>query len=612
MMMKQLIKLFYIFMLLAVNVSCSESEEAETVGLKLSQNLLEFTSAEGIKRVTIKASGEWTAKSSQEWCTTKAYENDVAILVKKNYLAESRQAEVTISSGKDQAVITVTQAAGKGVLEAFVITSTKNTDLPKTGSGEISLSSNKEIVPIKVSVIDSKCSWYAAVIDDADFISFPEIVNLKESKSFNLVVSENPLAEEREAKIKFWSEYQGLKCEYVLTLKQAAGEGILNAFYVTSSEYPHLPMRDGATLTASYRKKDIPLQVVVESAEYKWSVEVVDGVDVVSIPELKDCEGSQKFTIAVNENPTAAERTAKIRISSKYHDLVCDYDLDLTQQLSQYTNLQVFAKEDELKVMSFNVYVDVDAASSMGWPNRKEACFEMIRYHRPALIGMQETMYSTSWTDLYNTLKKDGYDGFAIVRADGSQRGNREGTGILYDTNVLTMGKSGNFWLSNPSTAPYSGEVGRDWFGAQYMRVANWAIFTHKETGKTICYINTHLDLRQPARVKEMEFVMQKFEEFGADCDYWISTADYNAYENSDEMKIAYDKLKNARSAAPEGKRDYDRTYNGGKPSGGGVIDHVLCSKDMEVVEYHTIDDDYGNVAYLSDHYPVYAIIKIK
>ena len=38
-----------------------------------------------------------------------------------------------------------------------------------------------------------------------------------------------------------------------------------------------------------------------------------------------------------------------------------------------------------------------------------------------ALIGMQETMYSTSWTDLYNTLKKDGYDGFAIVRADGSQ-----------------------------------------------------------------------------------------------------------------------------------------------------------------------------------------------
>ena len=55
-----------------------------------------------------------------------------------------------------------------------------------------------------------------------------------------------------------------------------------------------------------------------------------------------------------------------------------------------------------------------------------------------------------------------------------------------------------------------------------------------------------------------------------------------------------------------------DRTYNGFSTSGGSVIDHVYCTKGMDVVEYHTIDENYGSAEYVSDHYPIYAIIKMK
>lgn len=611
--MKRLITLVLVlFMLVGLGSCSSGGDDAAASGLKLSQNSIEFTSAAGLKRVTITTSGEWSAKSSQEWCTTKAFENDVAVLVEKNYTAESRQAEVTITSGEKSAIISVSQAAGEGVFEAFVVSSSQYKDLPKTGSGEVSFASGREVIPVSIRVTDPKCRWTATLEGEADFVTLPEAVDVKEDKTLAIVVTENPLVKEREAKVKFWSEYQGMKWEYILTLKQAAGEGVLNAFDVKSSMYATIPMRGGAELAVPFREKEIPLQVVPTSDEYKWSVEVVEGADVVSIPELKDCAGAQEFTLTVKENPTAAARKAKVKISSKYEDLECVYMIDLTQQLSQYTNLQVVPGENEIKVMSFNVLVNIDASNPLGWANRREACYEMIRYHRPAIIGLQETRYSRSFIDLINTFRPEGYDGFAIVRANGTQSGTGEGTGILYDTKVFKMGKSGNFWLSNPTTAPYDGEVGRDWFGAQYMRVANWAILTHKATGKTFCYINTHLDLKQPARVKEMELIMQKFEELGVDCDYWLSTADYNAKENSEEMQVAYGKLKNARSAAPAGKTDNDRTYNGAAPTGGSVIDHVLCSKEMEVVEYHTVDDDYGTVEYISDHYPVYAIIKVQ
>ena len=41
------------------------------------------------------------------------------------------------------------------------------------------------------------------------------------------------------------------------------------------------------------------------------------------------------------------------------------------------------------------------------------------------------------------------------------------------------------------------------------------------------------------------------------------------------------------------------------------IIDHIYCSNYLRVVEYHTVSEKYNNVNYVSDHYPIYAIIEL-
>lgn len=68
----------------------------------------------------------------------------------------------------------------------------------------------------------------------------------------------------------------------------------------------------------------------------------------------------------------------------------------------------------------------------------------------------------------------------------------------------------------------------------------------------------------------------------------------------------------NTREVAPEGLTDYNTTYNGFTAGKDSIIDHIYCSNYLKVVEYHTINEQYGGVTYVSDHYPIYSIIKLK
>ena len=68
--------------------------------------------------------------------------------------------------------------------------------------------------------------------------------------------------------------------------------------------------------------------------------------------------------------------------------------------------------------------------------------------------------------------------------------------------------------------------------------------------------------------------------------------------------------MKNSRDAAPSGHTDKNTTYNAYTTGKMSIIDHIYCSKNLQVVEYHTINENYG-VPYVSDHYPIYAIIKL-
>ena len=264
-----------------------------------------------------------------------------------------------------------------------------------------------------------------------------------------------------------------------------------------------------------------------------------------------------------------------------------------------------FAGSDELKIMSFNVRTECNETDpNNNWVNRKEACVELIKDQKPGVIGFQEADFTNQWTYLKDQLSKD-YAGYGVNRDNGKESGGGETMGILYNKRIIEKIDGGTFWLSETPDTPSKG------FGADYYRNATWGLFKHLPSGVTFYYINTHLDHKvAEAQIKGMELISQHFEAMRDTYPVFL-TGDLNIKADNVALDVIEVYMNNAREVAPEVLTDFDTTYNGYQTGKDTIIDHIYCSKYLKVAEYHTVDEDYG-VPFVSDHYPVYAIVKLK
>jgi endonuclease/exonuclease/phosphatase family metal-dependent hydrolase len=257
--------------------------------------------------------------------------------------------------------------------------------------------------------------------------------------------------------------------------------------------------------------------------------------------------------------------------------------------------------------MSFNVRTDTDEGNDANnWSNRKAACVELIKDHKPTIIGVQEAQYTSQWLYLKEQLADD-YKGFGVSRTTGKESGSGECMGIMYDKNVVEKLDGGTFWLSETPNEPSKG-----WDSA-YTRSSTWGHFKHKPTGKTFFYINTHLDNEgNTARIEGMKLIAKRFEPYKDKCPIFL-TGDMNVDLSDKAMQAIRDFMWNTRLYAPTELTDFKGTYNGfSTKTSNTIIDHIYCSKGMKVVEYHTITEKYGSAKFVSDHYPIYSIIKME
>ena len=264
-----------------------------------------------------------------------------------------------------------------------------------------------------------------------------------------------------------------------------------------------------------------------------------------------------------------------------------------------------YAGEDEVKIMSFNVRTKTNGDEGVKhWDNRKEACAALIKDHKPTLIGFQEAQYESQWLYLKEQLA-DNYEGYGVNRQTGKESGSGECMGIMYDKSVVKKIDGGTFWLSETPDKPSKG-----WDSA-YTRSATWGVFKHIPTGKKFYYINTHLDNEgKQAQVEGMKLISQRFEEY-RDTHHLFLTGDLNIYAANPALDPINSYMWNTRVYAPSALSDNFATYNGYSGSSNSIIDHIYCSKGMQVVEYHTIKERYNGLKYVSDHYPIYSIIKM-
>ena len=338
-------------------------------------------------------------------------------------------------------------------------------------------------------------------------------------------------------------------------------------------------------------------------------VEITDLFVVVPAGEIGDCtiefveRSGDKMTTTWSPSE-ALSRGVVYEFKTIHYEKGATCELEV-RDLS-VLEFKKYASADEMKVMSFNVRTTLEESNpENSWDNRKEACVELIKDHMPTILGVQEAKYAHHWTYLKQQLAAD-YDGYGVSRDTGKESGNGETMGILYNRRIIEMIEGGTFWLSETPNTPSKG------FGANYSRCATWGVFKHKSSGKKFCYINTHIDHQSElAQVEGMKLISNFFEKYKKDYPLFI-TADFNMSSDN----VAFDPIEsymyNTRDVAPEELTDYNTTYNGYITTKNVVIDHIYCSNYLKVVEYHTINEQYGGVNFVSDHYPIYSIIKIE
>ena len=147
---------------------------------------------------------------------------------------------------------------------------------------------------------------------------------------------------------------------------------------------------------------------------------------------------------------------------------------------------------EPLRVMSYNIRLDLESDGINRWANRRDQFIGQIRLMQPAILGLQEVVPGQK-ADLQEALP--GYEFLGAARDDGRSKGEFSNLAIRRD--IFRVRSSGTFWLSPTPGAPSKG------WDAAYPRIATWAKFVRRSDGKRFLALNTHFDhVGQTARLQ--------------------------------------------------------------------------------------------------------------
>jgi endonuclease/exonuclease/phosphatase family metal-dependent hydrolase len=258
-------------------------------------------------------------------------------------------------------------------------------------------------------------------------------------------------------------------------------------------------------------------------------------------------------------------------------------------------------------VLSFNIRYGTADDGTNSWPHRVTLVFDVIRRQDSDFIGLQEALRFQ-----IDAIREElpEYDEVGVGRDDGKMAG--EYAAILYRSARWRAVDSGTLWLSDTPDVP-----GSMTWGNEITRIATWARFVERATGRALWLFNTHFDhISQPSREKSAELLASRIANRGTP-DPVIVTGDFNAGEAN--PAILY--LKNATKRSPVTLVDTFRVLHpDAQPvgTGGGFeglrdgpkIDYVFAEPDAQVRKAGIIRD-HRDDRYPSDHFPVYAEITL-
>ncbi|MBK6938342.1 MAG: endonuclease/exonuclease/phosphatase family protein [Chitinophagaceae bacterium] len=232
-----------------------------------------------------------------------------------------------------------------------------------------------------------------------------------------------------------------------------------------------------------------------------------------------------------------------------------------------YSNAQT-----TVKVMSFNIRLDVKSDGDNWWEKRKDKVAALMNYYASDFIGAQEVEHH-QLQYLLGELK--GYGHIGVGRDDGKTEG--EYSCIFFNKEKFKVIQQSTFWLS---VTPDS--VSRGW-DAACNRVCTYGLFQSKKTKKNVWIFNTHLDhMGTTARFESVKLVAQKINELtNSENTPVIITGDFNARPNDEPVKFMLSAFLNSRTISEMPAYGPADTWNGFQfdkvPE--GCIDYIFCKR---------------------------------
>lgn len=271
------------------------------------------------------------------------------------------------------------------------------------------------------------------------------------------------------------------------------------------------------------------------------------------------------------------------------------------------TSSRLAISDAPLRVMSFNIRLNVDSDVENAWPHRVDAVQQIMQ--DADVVGVQEALPGML-EDLDARL-----EGWARIGIGRDADGGGEYSAIYYRTHRLEVLEDDTFWLSETPEVPGS----KSW-DAAITRIATWGRFRDRITGDALTIVNTHFDhVGQTAREQSAQLIVDRLDGLAGDAPV-ILMGDFNVTPDNPVYPVLIEGtgLADARIASAMAPTGVAATWNGfGRDALERRIDFIFV-RGLLVRQFATRDETIGEVLgtdnprYPSDHFAVAATVVVR